>query len=56
MNHTELKLWLINLSVLTISFTQLENALKIVLLLVSIGFSIDKWITLRKKKKNDEIE
>lgn len=56
MNHSELKLWLINLSVLTISFTQLENALKLILLFISIGFSIDKWIKLRKKNKENDTE
>ena len=55
MNYTELKLWMINLSVLTITFTQVENALKLILLILSIGYTIDKWIKSRKNKK-DEIE
>ena len=54
MDHSELKLWIINLSVLTISFTELESALKLILLIISIGFSIDKWVKLHKKKKDDE--
>ena len=56
MNYNEVKLWMINMAVITITFTQVENTLKLILLLVSIGYSLDKWIKLRKKKKNDEIE
>lgn len=56
MNNSELKLWFINLSVLTISFSQVENTLKIIALLVAIGYSIDKWRILRQKRDNDEIE
>jgi len=55
MNYNEIKLWMINMVVITITFTQIENVLKLLLLFVSIGYSIDKWIKLRKNKK-DEIE
>lgn len=55
MNYNELKLWIINMAVITVTFTQIENALKLILLIVSIGYSLNKWISLRKKKK-DEIE
>jgi len=55
MNYNEIKLWMINMFVITITFTQIENVLKLLLLFVSIGYSIDKWIKLRKNKK-DEIE
>ena len=55
MNHTELKLWLINMTVITVTFTQIENTLKLILLLVSIGYTIDRWIDKRKNKK-DEIK
>lgn len=55
MNYNELKLWIINMTVITVTFTQIENALKLILLIVSIGYSLNKWISLRKKKK-DEIE
>lgn len=55
MNYNEVKLWMINMAVITITFTQIENILKLLLLFVSIGYSIDKWIKLRKNKK-DEIE
>ena len=55
MNYNEVKLWMINMAVITITFTQIENILKLILLFVSIGYSIDKWIKLRKNKK-DEIK
>lgn len=53
MNYSELKLWIINMAVITITFTQVEYALKIVLLILSIGYTLDKWIKLHKNKKND---
>lgn len=55
MNYNEVKLWMINMTVITVTFTQIENVLKLLLLFVSIGYSIDKWVKLRKKK-NDETE
>ena len=55
MNHTELKLWMINVAVITVTFTQIENILKLILLIISIGYTIDRWIDKRKNKK-DEIK
>ena len=55
MNYNEVKLWIINMTVITVTFTQIENALKLILLIVSIGYSLNKWINLRKNKK-DEVE
>ena len=55
MNYNEVRLWIINMTVITITFTQIENILKLILLLVSIGYTIDKWIDKRKNKK-DEVE
>ena len=54
MNYNELKLWMINMTVITVTFTQIENALKLILLLVSIGYTIDRWIDKRKNKKEDD--
>jgi len=53
MNYNELKLWIINMTVITVTFTQIENILKLLLLFVSIGYSLNKWINLRKNKKNE---
>ena len=54
MNHNELKLWMINMAVITVTFTQIENILKLILLIISIGYTIDKWIDRRKNKKEDD--
>lgn len=54
MNYNEVKLWMINMSVITITFTQIENILKLILLIVSIGYTINKWIDRRKNKKEDD--
>ena len=54
MNYSEVKLWMINTAVITITFTQIENILKLILLIISIGYTIDKWIDRRKNKKEDD--
>ena len=54
MNYNEVKLWMINTAVITITFTQIENILKLILLIISIGYTIDKWIDRRKNKKEDD--
>jgi len=45
-----LKMWMINGLTLSISMTALEDGLKILLLLVTIGYTIAKWT----KIKDDE--
>ena len=43
----------VNSTTLALTFTELEAGLKILLLLVSIVFTLDKWYTHRKEiKKN----
>lgn len=54
MTYSEMKLWIINTSVITLTFTDLDNFLKLVLLIITIGYSIDKWYMLRKNKKDKE--
>ena len=54
MNYNEVKLWMINTTVITITFTQIENILKLILLIISIGYTIDKWIDRRKNKTEDD--
>ena len=54
MNLQELKLYAINGSTLGITtFTQIEDSLKILLLLVTIGYTIAKWRNVKKQKDND---
>ena len=51
MNLNELKLYAINGSTLGVTtFTQIEDGLKIALLLVTIGYTIAKWKDITKKK------
>tara|TARA_A100000171_G_C2073448_1_gene115904 strand:- start:236 stop:391 length:156 start_codon:yes stop_codon:yes gene_type:complete len=51
MNLSELKLYAINGSTLGVTtFTQIEDSLKIILLLVTIGYTITKWKDIKKDK------
>jgi hypothetical protein len=56
MNYDEIKLWVTNALVITITFSEIENVLKLILLLSSIGYTLHKWIELYKKNKKDETE
>ena len=45
-----MKLYIINASTLGVTtFTNIKMGLKIFLLIVTIGYTIDKWIKLKKK-------
>jgi len=51
MNLQQLKIYLINGSAIGVTtFTQIEDTLKIMLLLVTIGYTITKWIDIKKNK------
>ena len=51
MNLSELRLYVINGSTLGVTtFTQIENSLKILLLLVTIGYTVAKWKDIKKNK------
>ena len=51
MNLNELRLYAINGSTLGVTtFTQIEDGLKIILLLVTIGYTVAKWKDIKKKK------
>ena len=52
MVHTDLKIYLFNGATMAISMTAVEPALKIMLLLVSIGYTINRWFVLHTDKKN----
>ena len=50
----QIKLYIINASTLGVtSFTTLEMSLKILLLAVTIGYTVSKWININK---TDEID
>lgn len=51
MNLTDLKIYGLNFSAFAISFMQVENTLKFIMLTVSIGYTIQKWNEIRKNKK-----
>jgi hypothetical protein len=55
MNESDLKLGLINFVAFVMSFSNLESWFKVILLGVTIGYTITKWVMLLKKK-NEPIE
>lgn len=53
MDYTTLKIYSINLSAMTISsLNVIEDSLKVLLLAVTIGYTIQKWYELKKNKKD----
>ena len=51
---SDLKLYFLNATSLAISLSSVDMILKIVLLALSIGYTIDKWAKLRKKRDNEK--
>ena len=51
MNLNDLKLYGLNISAFAISMTQVELFLKITVLLVSIGYTAQKWYLMNKDKE-----
>ena len=47
----DLRLYLVNAATMAVSFTEIENSLKIALLLVSIAYTIAKTIKIWREKK-----
>jgi len=52
MNETDIKVLLLNATTLSISMSHVETVLKLLLLIISIGYTAQRWYFLRKK--NDE--
>ena len=51
MSLSDIKLYAMNAGELGVTtFTQIEDGLKIFLLLVTIGYTISKWVELKKDK------
>lgn len=51
MSLSEIRLYIINLGTLGVTtFAQIEMTLKILLLLVTIGYTVTKWIDLKNNK------
>tara|TARA_Y100000004_G_scaffold133126_1_gene150327 strand:+ start:1530 stop:1685 length:156 start_codon:yes stop_codon:yes gene_type:complete len=51
MSISDIKLLIINGLALAVSMTHIEISLKIILLLVTIGYTVSKWIKLKNDKK-----
>lgn len=55
MNLNELRIYAINGSALSITtFTEIEYGLKILLLVVTIGYTITKWYDIEKNKNEKD--
>lgn len=53
MSNTDLKLYTLNGVTMALSFSNMENTLKIVLLVASIFYTILKTVETLRKKNND---
>jgi|TARA_R100001198_G_C5203577_1_gene191686 hypothetical protein len=51
---SDIKLYVLNAGTLALSFTNLDMILKLLLLIVSIGYTINKWWLLQKKYDQDK--
>lgn len=49
MNLTDLKIYGLNIGAFALSLTELELFLKIAVLLISIGYTINKWYLMNQK-------
>lgn len=52
MTMQDLKLYILNAGTLTLSMTHIDTALKIGLLVISIGYTAQRWYYLRQENKN----
>jgi hypothetical protein len=53
MGMSDIKLYAINAITLGVSMTQLDTALKIILLSASIGYTIQRWYLLEKERREN---
>ena len=51
MNMQDLKIWLINTFSFGVTLTNIDITLKILLVIVTLGYTINKWYILRKNNK-----
>jgi len=52
---SDIKLYTFNTATLGISMTDLDVALKLTLLIISIGYTLQKWYVFNEKRKNDKL-
>jgi hypothetical protein len=48
---TDWKLYALNSAALGLSLTEIETSLKIILLILTIGYTIHKWLKIKKNDK-----
>jgi len=53
MSNTDLRLYIVNSVTMVLSFSNIESALKIVLLIASIFYTLLKTVETLRKKKDD---
>jgi hypothetical protein len=52
MNLSDIKLYVMNAGTLGVTtFTQIEDSLKILLLVITIGYTLSKWIHIKRDNK-----
>jgi len=52
MSLSDIKLYAMNVGTLSVTtFTQIEDGLKVILLLITIGYTISKWANINKEDK-----
>ena len=51
MNETDIKVLLLNATTFTVSMAHIETTLKLLLLIISIGYTAQRWYFLRKKNE-----
>ena len=52
MSLSDIKLYAMNVGTLSVTtFTQIEDGLKIILLLINMGYTISKWANINKEDK-----
>jgi hypothetical protein len=56
MDMADLKMYFLNASVLTLSMTNIDMVLKLLLLAVSIGYTAQRWYLLDKERRNKKNE
>jgi len=50
----DIKLYFLNATTFALSLSDIDMMLKILLLGLSIGYTVDKWIKLNKKNEEDK--
>jgi len=47
----DIKLYTLNVFTMGISMTHVDDILKVILLLITIGYTVNKWMHLKKKPR-----